>query len=155
MSSPNGKYFAPKPGRFGKHPIFLVGPAGVSPITTFTASDTTTFNIPTPYRKLRYEKGSISNRGLPGFGAAGASGAGVATIFRVRSGTATAITASLTLDALTSLGVDAFTLLSTYTEDDLFINEGDNFQVQVSLGTTDVTTAATNLTFIVEAGVLE
>lgn len=152
MSSPNGKYFAPKPGRFGKHPIFLSGPGSYTAITTFTASGTTTFNIPTPYRKLRFEKGSVSNRGLPGFSAAAA---GVATIFRVRDGTATAITASLTLDALTSLGVNAFTILSTYTDDDLLINEGDNFQVQVSIGTATVTTTATDLAFTIEAGVLE
>ena len=150
MSSPSGKYFAPKPGRFGKHPIFLYAPAGVGAATTLTASDTTTFDVATPFRKLYFEKAAVHARTVPLFGAAG----GVATVFRVRAGTATPITASLTLDVLAST-VTSFTILSAASANAFYINEGDHFQVQVSLGTVAVTTAAADLTFVIEAGVLE
>ena len=150
MSSPSGKYFAPKPGRFGKQLITLVTPCGLDTATSFTSSSTTTFDVPTPYRKLKYEKGSVHCRTLPGFSAAAG---GVATIFRVRSGTGTAITASLTLDALTSGAASAFTVICS--DPVMYINESDVFQVQVSLGTTSITTAAADLTFVIEAGILE
>ena len=154
MSSPSGKYFAPKPGRFGKQVVFLVGPAGVGAAATFTASDTTVFDVPTPFRKLYFEKAAAHARTVPAFSAAGASGIGVATVFRVRAGTSTAITASLTLDTLAST-VTSFTILAAASANAFYVAEGDNFEVQVSMGTATVTTAAADLTFVIEASVLE
>lgn len=144
-------YFAPKSGRFGKHVVYLTAPAGVGAAATLTASTTTIFNVPTPYRKLRFERASVHARTAPGF----ASGASVpATVFRVRAGTATAITASLSCGALAST-TTVFSLLSTASANELLVAEGDHFQVQVSLGTDSVTTTAADLTFVIEASVLE
>lgn len=146
---PASPYFKPKSGRFGKHIVHLAA-AQYPGLTTLTASSTVYFDVATPYRKLHFEKASVQARTNPGFSA----GTVPATVFRVRAGTSTAITASLTLDAMSS-GVNAFTLLSTASANDFYINEGDHFEVQVSLGTQSCTTVAVGLTFVIEAGLLE
>ena len=140
MSANGGKYFAPKPGRFGKHVAMLVAPVGTAANTTLTSSGTTTFSVAAPYRKQRFEKAAYANVSLPGLSAAGAA---VATVFRIASGgTATALTASLTLDAASANAVVSFTNLAWAISDPI-LAEGDRFEVRVSLGTASVTTGST------------
>lgn len=138
-----------KAGRFGTHPAFAHGrqlDAGI------TASATVKVPIATPYRRSFIERFGVSAVTLP------IGGAAITAILQKKpvGAAAVALTAGidLTVTTQTALQVGLGALLSTLTDAQRVLNEGDYLYVDVIAAGT-VTTQPVGLQFSVELLVLE
>ena len=152
-------FFKPRPGRFGTQIAFLslssIGGAdyigGAAPLTV---NDTTTFKIPSPYRKCRFVRASVVMKTI----AVDADGTVLATVKKL---TAPSTKASLT-DALSweAAGVTAdtvaqFVTLSTATEAQRTLNAGESFIVDVVNDSAAIDTQPAGINITIEVEVLE
>ena len=139
-----------KAGRFGTVPAFAYGKqldAGI------TASATVKIPIANPCRKSYIERLSVAAATLP------IGGAAITATLQKKAadgGAVTALTAAtdLTVANLTALKVAIVALLSTLTDVNRVLQEGDYLYVDVIAAGT-VTTQPVGLQFIVELSVLE
>lgn len=141
--------FSPKLGhRFGSHPAFVSAAAG-----TVTANTTTTHFLPPIHRKAYLFRASAVCQTVP----ADADGTLLATLKKWDASADAAVTLSsaLDLEALTAKESSAFTLSTSLTEAQRRIDEGDSLYVEVVSNSAAIDTAAVNLKFTVEVGVIE
>lgn len=143
--------FKPKSGRFGVHPAFLASIQA----STLTASTTTSFRIPTPKRRLRVLRGTYCAHTLP----IDADGTVLATLKKYDISAAAAVSlssaVSLKVDVSVADTATAFTLLTTLTEAQLTVDEGDTLFVDVVSNSAAIDTQPVDLQFVVEVGVKE
>lgn len=152
-------YFKPRPGRFGTQIAFLTlsslgGSDYVGGATLLTANDTTTFKVPSPYRKCRFVRASVVMKTI----GIDADGTILATVKKL---TAPSTKASLT-DALSweAAGVTAdtvaqFVTLSTATDAQRTLNAGESFIVDVVSDSAAIDTQPANVNIVIEVEVLE
>ena len=142
--------FRPKAGRFGVLPTFLYAKqldAGI------TASSTVKIPFAIPFRKLWIARMSVSiSTTLP------AGGAAITAVFQKKPNGASAVALNTGFDLTTTnlvlLIPKEVPILSTVTEAQRIVNEGDSIYVDaIAAGT--VTTQPVGLTFCLEAYVLE
>lgn len=139
-------WFRPKADAFGGSPIHLeMDPVGRSARTLVT-SGSTTYVLPSPYRKLYVRLASGHCNTLA------AGGTTVAVLQKVVGGTGTpvALTDGLTIEAMTAKVVSKFVMSSTATDADRLKGEADILQVQfINVG--GITTQPAELNALVEA----
>jgi len=153
MANIGGKYFAPKPGRFGIMPEMLVaGSQNSTAIVSTTA--TTQWNFTTPLRKIRCLRFSASTRNTPGV--VSATGTLPCTIKKISASgaTTTALTSAFDLTTLVSNVVKGFTILTTLNPPDLVLQEGDVLQAVISTSLT-ITTLPVDLAIMAEVDIAE
>lgn len=120
-------WFRPKPGAFGAQIFHLeLDPVGRSG-RTLTTAGSTTFIIPTPYRKFYVRQGSAVCISL-----AGTSGTTTVKLQKVVGGTGTpvALTNATTLETMTAKVVSKIGMSSSATDAQRQVNEGDILQAQ-------------------------
>ena len=143
-------WFHPKPGAFGSVPEFSVlDPVGRSG-RTLTTSGSTTYVLPTPYRKFYVRGASAQCSSLA------AGGTTVAKIQKVVAGTGTPVvlTSGLTLEGMTAKVTSKIAMASTATDANRMVGEGDVLEVQF-INTGGITTQPLELYVHVELQQLE
>jgi hypothetical protein len=144
-------HFRPKPGRFGTHPQLLT----VQPTPTITAGTpaTTTFRIPSPYRRCMFVRGSVSVTTVP----ADSDGTLLATFqkYDASADAAVSLTSTLDLEALVTREVSKLDPVSTATNAQLTLDDGDCFELSVASTSAAINTQPTDLSICVEVLVLE
>lgn len=140
-------WFRPKGGRFGVAPVVLE--ATIAPGTnSLTANSTTTYYIPTPYRRLRFARAASQCTTVP----VDSDGTATAIVYKVVGTDTTALTAALSLEALTANVAAVFT--STATEPSRAIAPGNTLKVVVTNSSAAVDTHPVDLKFVVECEVI-
>jgi hypothetical protein len=141
-------HFSPRMGhRFGAAPAFLSAAAG-----TVTASATTVHDIGGFHRKGYLFRANASCSTVP----VSASGTVEATLVKydASADAAVPLSAVLQLEGLTAHESAPFVLLTSLTEAQRRLDEGDVLYVSI-VSDAAIGTAAVNLRFTVEAGILE
>jgi hypothetical protein len=144
-------WFRPKPGAFGGQPIHLeLDPVGRSG-RTLTTAGSTTFVIPTPYRKFYVRAASVHCTSL-----VGTSGSTTVKVQKVVSGTGTpvALTNAKPLEGLTAKVVSSIAMASAATDANRQVNEGDILQAQF-INVTGIDVQPVDLYVLVEGLQLE
>lgn len=154
MSNIGGKYFSPKPGRFGVVPEILVAGGTFGSAAFSSVTGTQSWNFATPYRKMRCLRFSAELR--TALGLVSASGTLPCTIKKISASnaTTTALTSSFDLNTLVANVVKPFTILTTLAEKDLILQEGDVLQAVVSSSVT-ITTTPIDLAIMAEVNIAE
>jgi hypothetical protein len=142
------KSFRPRSGRYGLE----CGYTFSEKISALTSAGTDTFRIPTPYRRCVVTRASVQAQVAPII----TTGTATATLkkFRKSDGGTAILSNGLDLETIVANKGLVFTFLSTATDADLTIQEGDTLFVDVVNGTT-IATAPTAMFFSVEFAVLE
>lgn len=145
------KYPKWKPGRYNVSPAFV--PSGI--LGAITASATTTYRMPTPSRRCFIERISYQTGTVP----VSAGGTIIATAKKRDNQAAQDVTLSsglsLESDGITAVNKPtAFTMLSTLTDAQRILQEGDSWFVDV-VSDAAIGTNHANAYFVVELLVLE
>lgn len=138
--------FRPRAGRFGVHTVYVTS----EKIGALTSAGTDVFRIPTPFRKCFISRISAQAQVAPVI----TTGTATATVFKVRGGASTAITAGLDLETLVANVAKPFVNLTTLLDTDRVLLEGDTLRVDSVNGTT-VATAPVAMYFVIELLILE
>lgn len=138
--------FRPRPGRFGVHTVYV----NSEKIGALTSAGTDVFRIPTPFRKAFVSRISAQTQVVPVV----TTGTANATLFKVRGGASTALTSASDLETLVANVARPFVFLTTLTDADRILLEGDTLRVDSVNGTT-IATPPTALFFVVELLILE
>ena len=148
MPSPFLKIFKPKPGRFGIHPVFAQ-----AALSALTANATVTNYIPTPKRKCYIERITYHASTM----AADADGTVLATVTKWDDSAqaAVALTASTSLEGLTAKKATEIALLSTLTDAQLTLDEGDTLYIEMVNNSAAIDTNHANACLAVELLVSE
>lgn len=143
-------FFHPKPDAFGGAPVHIeLDPVGRSG-RTLTTAGSTTYVLPTPYRKFYVRAASAHQTSV-----VGTSGSTVAVIQKVVGGTAvTALTNGLYLEGQTAKVSSKFAMASTTTDANRTVGEGDVLQVQF-INVTGIDAQPVDLNVLVELLQLE
>ncbi len=152
-------FFRAKPGRFGVAPAFLmVGPLGgadmIGGATLLTVNDTTTFKIPSPYRKCRFVRAST----VAGTIAIDNDGTVLATVKKLTApSTKVSLTDALSWEAagLTADTVAVYANVSTLTETQRTLGAGQSFIVDVVSNSATIDTQPAKVFIVIEVEVLE
>lgn len=138
-----------KPGRYGTDIAFLT----VQPTPTLTANNTTIFKVPSPFRKCRFLRGSVSVTQVP----ADSDGTIVATFKKYDASADAAVTLSqeLNLETLVTREVKKVDSAAAATEAQLLLDDGDQFEFHVVNDSAAINTQPTDLSICVEVAVLE
>ena len=130
-------HFRPKPGRYGVQCVTT----STGPITAPTANVTTTYFLPTPRRKSRVARVSVSVLVVP----VDADGTLLATLKKRDNLNAADVTLSsaLDLEALVTKTPTALTFLTTLTDGQLTLQEGDQLFVEIVSNSAAIDTALT------------
>lgn len=138
-----------KPGRYGTEIAFLT----VQPTPTLTANDTTVFAIPSPFRKCRFLRGTVSVATVP----ADSDGTIVGTFKKYDASADAAVTLSsdINLETLTTREVAKADSAAAATESQLLLDDGDQFEFHVVNDSAAINTQPTKLSLCVEVAVLE
>lgn len=148
---PIPSYIRTKPGRFGIVPAFYSS----DNVGTLTANVTTTIRIPTPRRKAKILRCSASAATLP----VDNDGTFLATLKKWddSAGASIAITSAFDLESGLDTAAESrnLTLLTTLTDAQQVVDEGDTLFVEVVNNSAAVDTQPVALAFVVECAVLE
>lgn len=142
-------HFRPKPGRYGTHPQFIT----VQPTPTLTANNTTIFKIPSPYRRCIFTRGCISVTQVPVDG----DGTILGTFkkYDASADAAVSLTSTVDLEALVTREVSKLDPVSTATNAQLTLDDGDQIEFHVVNNSAGINTQPTDLSLCVELLVLE
>lgn len=152
-------FFAPKPGRYGTRPAFLTlsslgGANFIGGATLLTANATTTFKVPSPYRRCRFVRASV----VAGTIAIDADGTVLATVKKLTApSTLVALTDALSWEAagLTADTVAQFVTISTVTDTQRTLSAGESFVVEVVSNSAAIDTQPANVNIVIEVEVLD
>lgn len=140
--------FIPRPGHFGEHPAILSGKAN-----TLTANTTTTFSIGGINRAAFVERLSVSAGVVP----ADADGAITMVVYKydASADAAVALTGTVDLEALTAHESTAIALLTTLTDAQRTLDEGDTIRAVVTNDSAAITTQPVDLVLSAVLGILK
>lgn len=143
------KYFRPKPGRLGFHPVFI----DVSNVGNLTANTTNRFHAGAPYRRAVFLRFGAVATTVP----VDADGTILARVVKYDASADAEVTlsADINLEALVTREVSFADALSTATDAQLVLDDGDSLQIHVVNNTATIDTQPTLLSFTVELGLLE
>lgn len=145
------KRFAPKPGRFGIHPVM----ASAANVGSVTANTTTTFFLAFPPGKYYINKGVVVCNTV------GADSDGVITAILYKydgaANAAVALCSAVDLEALTTKETSNITITATLTDAQRIVNtdNGDSLYVVVTNDSAAINTQPTNLCFGIELALLQ
>lgn len=140
--------FIPRPGHFGEHPVVLSKDVG-----TLTANQTNTRSMGGVNRRAFVERLSVSARTVP----VDNDGTLLATVKKrdASAGANVTLTAAFNLETLVANASSAIALLSTLTDDQLTLDQGDTLFVEIVNNSAAIDTQPADLVFTAVLGVLQ
>jgi hypothetical protein len=141
--------FIPRPGHFGEHPVVLSGRMDGS----LTANNTTTFSIGGINRRAFVERLSFSQRTI----AADADGTLLLTVKKrdASADSAVSLNTAVSIEGHTALESVAITLLSTLSDAQRTLDEGDTLYVEVVSNSAAIDTQPADLIVTAVLGILQ